>query len=201
MSQSILKLSFVMAILLAVGTRVYCQNEMPDVFKQESIPQQLQYLEEHTRIYDNFRAVREDMFQKISKNTIDTLTKYTTKINGLILRNRLLNNRIDSLKKVQESFVAELKEVTRTKESISVLGLEINKKTYNTFMWTMMAVLVLLLLIGYFSFRQNRTITLRTKKDLAELMDEYEKYKKKTRLEREKMTIDHFNEIKKLRGS
>jgi lysyl-tRNA synthetase class I len=68
-------------------------------------------------------------------------------------------------------------------------------------MWTMVAALLLLLLIGYFTFMQNRTITLRTKKDLNELVDEYEKYKKKTRLEREKMTIDHFNEIKKLRGS
>ncbi len=174
---------------------------MPDVFKQEPIPEQLKYLEEHTRIYENFRAVREDMFQRISKNTIDTLSKTTRKINALILRNNVLNHRIDSLKIVQESINAELKEVTRTKESISVLGLDINKKTYNTFMWTLTAVLIALLLIGYLTFRQNRSVTLRTKKDLNELMDEYEKYKKKTRLEREKMTIDHFNEIKKLRGS
>jgi hypothetical protein len=201
MNKPILKLSLLIAVLLAVGTRIYCQNDMPDVFKQEAIPEQLKYLEEHTRIYDNFRAVREDMFQKISKNTIDTLTKTTKRINALILRERVLNNRIDSLKKAQESFNTELKEVTRTKESISVLGLEINKSTYNTFMWTITGALLLLLLIGYFTFRQNRIVTLRTKKDLAELMDEYEKYKKKTRLEREKMTIDHFNEIKKLRGS
>jgi hypothetical protein len=201
MSKSILKLSLLMAVLLAVGTRVYCQNEMPDVFKQEPIPEQLKYLEEHTRIYENFRAVREDIFQKFSKNTIDTLNKSTTKINALIFRNRVLTNRIDSLNKAQVSFNAELKEVTRTKESIRVLGMEINKKTYNSFMWTILAALVLLLVIGYFTFRQNRIITLRTKKDLEELMDEYEKYKKKTRLEREKMTIDHFNEIKKLRGS
>lgn len=199
--KSILKLSLLIAILLAAGTRVYCQNEMPDVFKQETIPEQLKYLEEHTRIYENYRAVREDIFQKISKNTIDTLTKSTTKINALILHNRALNNRIDSLKKAQELFNTELKEVTRTKESISVLGLEINKKTYNSIMWTMVAALILLLLIGYFTFMQNRSITLRTKKDLNELVDEYEKYKKKTRLEREKMTIDHFNEIKKLRGT
>ena len=190
-----------MAVLLTVGSRIYCQNEMPDVFKQEPIPQQLKYLEEHTRIYENFRAVREDIFQKFSKNTIDTLTKSTTRINALILRNEVLTNRIDSLKKAQESFNAELKEVTRTKESIRVFGLEINKKIYNSSMWTIMAVLLMLLLIGYLTFRQNRIITLRTKKDLSELMDEYEKYKKKTRLEREKMTIDHFNEIKKLRGS
>ena len=201
MSKSIFKLSVLIAVLLAVGTRIYSQNEMPDVFKQEPIPEQLKYLEEHTRIYENFRAVREDIFQKFSKNTIDTLSKSTARINALILRNRVLSSRIDSLIKAQESFNTELKEVTRTKESISVLGLEINKKTYNSFMWTILAALVMLLLIGYFTFRQNRAITLRTKKDLSELMDEYEKYKKKTRLEREKMTIDHFNEIKKLRGS
>jgi len=201
MSNSILKLSFLMAILFAVGNPVHCQSDMPDVFKQEPIPEQLKYLEEHTRIYENFRAVREDMFQIITKNTVDTLTKTTRKINSLILRNNTLTNRIDSLKKVQESFISELKEVTRTKESISVLGIEINKNTYNTFMWTIMAALLALLLIGYFTFRQNRFVTLRTKKDLNELQDEYEKYKKKTRLEREKMTIDHFNEIKKLRGS
>ncbi len=99
MNKSILKLSLLIAVLLAAGTRVYCQNEMPDVFKQEPIPEQLKYLEEHTRIYENYRAVREDMFQKISKNTIDTLTKSTSKINALILHNRVLNNRIDSLKK------------------------------------------------------------------------------------------------------
>jgi hypothetical protein len=201
MNKLILKLSLLIAVLLAVGTRIYCQNEMPDVFKQEPIPEQLKYLEEHTRIYDNFRAIREDMFQKISKNTIDTLSKTTKTINTLILRDRALNNRIDSLRKAQEVFNAQLQEVTRTKESINVLGMEINKRTYNTFMWTLTGALLLLLLIGYFTFRQNRIVTIRTKKDLAELMDEYEKYKKKTRLEREKMTIDHFNEIKKLRGS
>ena len=201
MSKSIIKLSLIMALLLALGTRIYCQNEMPDVFKQEPIPEQLKYLQEHTRIYENFRAVREDIFQIFSRNTIDTIAKAKSKINALILRNKVFNNRIDSLIKAQESFNAQLKEITRTKESISVLGLEINKKTYNSFMWTILAALLLLLLIGYFTFMQNRTATLRTKKDLAELMDEYEKYKKKTRLEREKMTIDHFNEIKKLRGS
>jgi len=201
MSKSILKLSFLLAVFIAVGPGIYCQNNLPDVFKQEPIPEQLKYLEEHTRIYENFRAVREDMFQIISKNTIDTLTKSTNKVNALILRNKVLSNRIDSLKLAQEAFNVHLKEVTRTKESISVLGLEINKKTYNSFMWTLVAVLLGLLLIGYFTFRQNRVITVRTKKDLNELKTEYEKYQKKTRLEREKMTIDHFNEIKKLRGS
>jgi hypothetical protein len=67
-------------------------------------------------------------------------------------------------------------------------------------MWTILAILVFLLAVGFLSFKQNRAITLRTKKDLNELKEEFEEYQKKTRIERERMSIDHFNEIKKLKG-
>jgi hypothetical protein len=201
MRHVIFKFAALLVIVLSAGFRSYSQEALPDVFKKETIPEQLKYLEDHTRIYQNYRAIREDMFQSITKNTNDTISKARSRINHLIQRTNVLNNRIDSLKKSQEGFNAQLSEVTRLKDSITVVGLAINKKTYNTFMWTVVGVLVLLLLIGYLTFRQNRIVTLRTKKDLVDLKDEYEKYQKKTRLEREKMTIDHFNEIKKLRGT
>jgi hypothetical protein len=41
---------------------------------------------------------------------------------------------------------------------------------------------------------------LKARLDLIELKDEFEGYRQKTRLEREQMTRDHFNEIKKLKG-
>ncbi len=179
----------------------YGQEPSTDVFREGTIEEQLKYIEAHTRVYDNFRAVREDIFQKISKNTIDSLTKTQNKIRALVASNKGLNDRIDSLKKAQEVSDKNLSEVTRTKESLNVLGMQVNKKSYNSVMWTLVGILVVVLLIGYLTFRQNRNITIRTRKDLNDLKDEYEKYQKKTRLEREKMTIDHFNEIKKLKGS
>ena len=81
-----------------------------------------------------------------------------------------------------------------------MLGLEVNKKVYNTLMWLIVAVLVFLLITGFLSFKQNRIITLRTRNDLNALKKEFEDYHTKTRLEREKMNIEHFNEIKKLKG-
>jgi uncharacterized membrane-anchored protein YhcB (DUF1043 family) len=67
-------------------------------------------------------------------------------------------------------------------------------------MWMIVLGLALLLVIGFLAFKRNMTITLNTKKELAELRTEFEEYRKKTRLEREKMSMDHFNEIRKLRG-
>ena len=200
MSRLLVRFYIISAIVLAGTARSNCQNEVPEVLKQGTISEQLKYLDEHTKIYDNYRAIREDMFRNISKNTLDTLTKAKKRINGLILHTTSLDNQIDSLKKSLEASNNELLKVSNTKNSISVLGLEVNKKTYNGVMWILLAVLVLLLIIGFLTFRLNRTITLRTKKDLNELQEEFEAYRTKSRLEREKMTIDHFNEIKKLKG-
>ncbi|HJZ40404.1 MAG TPA: hypothetical protein VJ203_08575 [Bacteroidales bacterium] len=200
MSQSILKFCVITAIVLAGTVRSNCQSDLPEVFKEETISEQLKYLEEHTRIYENYRAIREDMFRIISRNTNDTLKNAKTRINGLILHTAALDSRIDSLKNSLEVTQTELTEMTSTKNSISVLGLEVNKVAYNSFMWTIMAVLVFLLAVGFLSFKQNRAVTLRTKKDLNKLKEEFEEYQKKTRIERERMSIDHFNEIKKLKG-
>jgi uncharacterized membrane-anchored protein YhcB (DUF1043 family) len=87
-----------------------------------------------------------------------------------------------------------------TKNSIRLLGIEVNKTVYNTVMWTILAVMLFLLIAGYLTFQRNRVITVRTKKDLEDLKQEFEGYRQKVRVEREKTSLEHFNEIKKLRG-
>jgi len=195
-----LKFYIITAIFLAGALRSYCQTDMPDVYKQGTLPDQLQYLDEHTRIYENYRAIREDMFRIISRNTLDTLAKAKRKINELALQTTALNNRIDSINKSLEASNENLSKATRTKNSISVMGMEVNKTAYNTLMWTILGVMLVLLIFGYLKFNRNRIITVRTKKDLEDLKGEFEEYRQKTRVEREKTNLEHFNEIKKLKG-
>jgi uncharacterized membrane-anchored protein YhcB (DUF1043 family) len=67
-------------------------------------------------------------------------------------------------------------------------------------MWTIVAGLVAILVIGFLAFKRNLSVTFNTKKELRELKDEFEAYRKTSREAREKMSMDHFNELKKLRG-
>jgi hypothetical protein len=186
---------------LAVAVPIYCQNDLPEVFKQGTLSEQLKYLDEHTRIYENYRAIREDMFRTINKNIIDTLAKARSRINGLTLQTAALNVRIDSLNKSLEASGDKLSRATRTKDSIRVIGMEVNKTVYNTVMWIVLAAMLFLLIAGYLTFQRNRVITVRTKKDLEDLKEEFEGYRQKVRVEREKTNLEHFNEIKKLRGA
>ena len=190
----------ILAVVVITVLTVKGQVTMPDVLLKNSLKEQLNYLEEHTRIYDNYRAIREDMFQKLKVNVSDTLSVANSKIAGLNKTKSALNLAIDSLKTNLESTRTRLEEMTSTKNSIRIIGMEINKLTYNNIMWTIVAGLVALLLIGFFVFKRNITTIFNTKKEFQEIKDEFETYRKTSREAREKLTMDHFNEIKRLKS-
>ena len=200
MNQLQIRCLLIFAVLVITVMKVTGQTAMPDILIKNSIKEQLNYLDEHTRIYENYRAIREDMFQKIKVNVSDTLSAAKSKIAGLNKSTLNLNLTIDSLRKTLETTKTRLEETTTSKNSISVIGLEINKLTYNKIMWTLLAGLVALLLTGFLVFKRNLSVIFSTKKEFQELKNEFETYKKTSREAREKLTMDHFNEIKRLKG-
>lgn len=173
---------------------------LPDVFLKNSLKEQLNYLDEHTKIYDNYRAIREDMFQRIKGNVSDTLSSVEIKITGLIRTKSSLNQTIDSLKKNLELTKTNLDEMTKSKNSISVIGMQVNKSTYNNIMWLIVGGLVAVLVIGFLVFKRNLSAIFNTRKEYDDLKNEFDAYRKTSREAREKMTMDHFNEIKRLKS-
>lgn len=187
-------------VLLAISFIKTEAQALPDVFLNNSLREQLNYLDEHTKIYDNYRAIREDMFQKIKGNVSDTLSSIEKRITGLNRTKATLNQTIDSLKKNLEATKTNLDEITKSKNSISVLGMQVNKSAYNNIMWIIVGALVAALLIGFLLFKRNLSAMFSSKNEYQELKTEFETYRKTSREAREKMTMDHFNEIKRLKG-
>jgi hypothetical protein len=201
MKQLHIRGALILAVMAISVMKVTGQVTMPDVLIKNSLKEQLDYIEERTRIYDNYRAIREDMFQKLKGNVADTLSATYNKIKGLDKTKSILNLTIDSLRTDLESTKIRLGEMTRTKNSIRIIGMEIDKLTYNNIMWTIISGLVAVLLIGFLAFKRNVTTVFNTKKELQEIKEEFETYRKTSREAREKLTMAHFNEIKRLKGN
>jgi hypothetical protein len=200
MKQLLIRWFLILTVVVITVMKVKGQATMPDVLIINPLKEQLNYIEEHTRIYEDYRAIREDMFQKIKGNVSDTLSAVNRKIALLNKTKSALNLTIDSLRTNLESTKTRLEEITRTKNSISVIGLEINKLTYNKIMWTILAGLIATLLLGFLVLKRNLSVIFNTKKELQDLKVEFEAYRKTSREAREKLTMDHFNEIKRLKG-
>ena len=190
----------ILAVIVFSVIKVTGQVTMPDVLLKSSLKDQYNYIEEHTRIYEDYRAIREDMFQKLKRNVSDTLSSINIKIAGLNKTVSELNRTIDTLRTNLASTHTRLEEITSTKNSIKVIGLEINKLTYNRIMWTILLALIAVLLLGFLVFKRNLSAIFNTKKEFQELKIEFETYRKTSREAREKLTMDHFNEIKRLKG-
>ena len=198
--QSYLKSTLIIAVLLSFSLEVIGQTNIPEILNESPLKEQMNYIEERTRIYENYRAIREDMFQKIKTNAIDSLSEAKSVIIGLNISSDRLKRDIDSLNTALETTKNKLFDVTVTKNSISVFGLEINKSIYNFVMWIIIAALVFILALGFLVFKRTMAITFNTKKELVQLKEEFEAYRQTAREAREKMSMAHFNELKKLRG-
>jgi hypothetical protein len=176
------------------------QTAMPNELTTSTIQEQINYVEKHTRIYENYRAIREDMFQKINRNFMDTLMAEKGRVTALKDLTSDLNRKVDSINALLVTTRVSLKDVTTAKNSIRVLGVQMNKGTYNAIMWMVVGGLAFILVLGFLVFKRNLKVLLRTDKDLKELKDEFAAYKQSTRLAREKMEMDHFRAMQKLKG-
>jgi hypothetical protein len=176
------------------------QSAMPEVLLKNSINEQIKYINEKTLIYEYYRAIREDMFQKLMTNFSDTLSARNATINNLNRTVAEAMRQIDTLKGDLEATKASLETAITTKNSIMLIGKEVNKSAYNSIMWLTVIILAGGLVILFLTFKRSLVITRNTEKELKDLKDEFLSYKKTAREAREKMSMDHFNELKKLRG-
>lgn len=193
------KLLIFMAIAM-MTLRGNGQTALPEVLEGGTLIEQMDYIEQRTRIYENYRAIREDLFQKIKQNSIDSLRSSKAQIASLLNSNTSLSDRIDSLNRSLAATSDELREVTQTKNSVKIIGIQLTKITYNLIMLSIIGGLLFILIAGYLVYKRTRAVTVYTKREFKELSEQFEAYRKESREAREKLVMSHFNEVKRLKG-
>jgi hypothetical protein len=200
MNKIMLRFVLIVSITLILTGKGISQTAIPEILYKGNLSDQMLFIENRTTIYQDYRAIREDMFQLIRKNAVDSLSKAKKMIIESTDRNNSLALEIDSLENILNLTKEDLGNMTTTKNAISILGISMNKTVYNSIMWIIIAALVFLLTTGYLAFKRNFVITRNVKAELSGLKKEFDEYRNKTRLDREKMSMDHFKEIQKLKG-
>ena len=188
-------------ILLLTGSQyIRGQYSMPEEMNNGTLKEQLDYLQEKTRIYNDFRAIREDIFQKMKSNSLDSLGAAKKEIAELKSLLGKKAGEIESLNSNLENTGQRLDAALKNRDSLKFLGIRMDKAFYNTLMWIIVAALATLLTILFIIYRQNRVITLEHRNDLEETREAFENHKKEARERYEKLVVSHHNEMMKLKG-
>jgi hypothetical protein len=174
---------------------------MPEILEEGTLEEQYEYLHERTRIYNNFRAIREDMFQKIRTNSLDSLAGVKNSV--LQLENQLgeANALITSQQSDLEARNIRLDEAIKNRDRLTFLWIPMNKVLYNTIVWIIIGGLAFLSGVLFLTNRRLLTTARRNKKDLEETREEYDAHRKQARERYEQTVVKHHNEIRKLKGN
>lgn len=183
------RLIYLLIALLAAQLN-YGQDEETDKLSLDEGPisHQFDYI---SRKSGNYRAdgvryevVRETNLYKLRKNVLDSLaatSKKTAELKATIAEHETT---IGTLNKKLEETTTNLTAVSEEKDSMSFLGAQVSKATYNIILWAIIAGLFLLLGIFIYRFRNSNILTQEAKNNLSELELEYEDHRRRA-LERE----------------
>ena len=180
---------------------IHAQNSLVAILDSATIDSQLDQLQQRTRIYNDFRAIREDIFLKIKGNVLDTLNGTKLEISHLnsIVSER--NFQIETLNSDLSRTKNERDEAIKNKDSLSFFGIQTNKALYNTIMWFIVLGLAISATSMFFLFKRSHVITTQVKNELDTTQTDFEEHRKSSREKYEKLVVTHHSEIMRLKRS
>jgi predicted PurR-regulated permease PerM len=165
-----------------------------------SISDQIDNIIKNSNRYEDYKVVKINWLEQLKNNVNDSIVVYKNEItaaNGTISSQK---KSIDSLKIALNTSDTTITNLSNEIQSISLVGIEMNKSAFKTTMFSIIAILALLLAFFITKFKQSNNITLQAKQDLKELDEEFESHRKKA-LEREqkvrRQLQDELNKQKK----
>ncbi|TDQ31656.1 tRNA (guanine-N1)-methyltransferase [Zeaxanthinibacter enoshimensis] len=181
------------------------QDSEPELsLEQGTIDSQFEFIFKNAGNYradgKRYEVVRANNLEKLRNNVKDSMNAARTKAAQLNATIAGHESTITSLNQKLEETTKSLASVTEEKDSMSFIGIQVSKGTYNFILWTIILALLLMLLLFIYRFRRSNYLTQEAKANLAELETEYEDHRRRA-LEREqrisRQLQDEINKYKK----
>jgi preprotein translocase subunit SecF len=193
---------FIATIILTLSS-IFCteaQVSTPEILDTATLQQQLDYMKERMNIYNGYRAVREDIFLKMNKNSLDSLSAAKRHINQLKSSLKTTQTEMASLEQTLQQTIEDRDLAVKNKNSLSFIGIQMNKAFYNSIMWIIVFSMLALLIILFLLYKRSFIVMRQTSKDLEEIRKEFENYRQQSRERYEKLVVQHHQEVLKLKG-
>ena len=134
-------------------------------------------------------------------NVLDSLNG--TKLEIANLNSNLIerNFQIETLNSDLARTKNERDEAIRNKDSMSFIGIQMNKGVYNSVMWFVVLGLIVVSVVLFLLFKRAHIVTTQVKNELATMQADFEAHKNNSREKYEKLVVSHHNEIMKMKRS
>lgn len=175
-------LILVFPLLLLFTSQLRAQDSI-QVYKN-TLNDQMTDAFEKSNSYQEFKVVKKTQLATLKRNILDSVSSLERRIDSQQSELNLQKSEIDSLRKTLSITQQDLADSKEKEDGIQMFGILTSKATYNSIMW---GIIVLLLLVGgflFYRFLNSHKITNAAQLKMAEMEIELEDHRRNS-LERE----------------
>ncbi len=166
---------------------------------KKSIENQFDEIYKKSNSYQAYKIIKKRYYQDLKQNTLDSLERSKKIISD---KDRLLFTQKNKLKKdsiLLSKTTLELKDSIKREKSISFLGILVSKKFYNLLLWGIVIILLMSLSLFIVKFIRNNRTTKKAQRNVIDLEEEFELFRKKSVQREQKLRRQLQDEINKQR--
>jgi len=193
-----MKKTLYFAFMLTISANTFAQkNASQPELESGTIESQFDYIIEKSKSYKDFQLIRKASILKVKAHTLDSIK--TTRID-LIKANKALNKNnstIHELEKELEDLNNQVTVIAKDVDSISFMGIDQSKSSYNMLVWSLIISLLLGLIVFISLFKKSNIDSTKTLSNLKKLETEFEAFRKKSMLKEQEVMRKLQDELNK----
>lgn len=148
----------------------------------------------------SYEVIKRNLMITLKEHTLDSIKAFQKRLDDTNKIVSTQQNEINDLKSNLTTTQSTLDATNIEKDSMSLLGLQLSKTSYNVLMWAIIAGLLAFLLMFIFRFKNSNVITKAAKKALAETEEEFEEHRRNALEREQKVRRQLQDEINKQKG-
>lgn len=193
-----MKLHLFSLFLLSISLSIYSQETTES---SNSLENQFDNIYRTSSSYQVYKVISKERFQQLKLNVLDSI-KSSKKIID-IKNNQLFieKNKIEENKALLNNTKLALDNALKSEDSISFLGIQLSKTTYNISLWSIVSILFLALSFFIFKFYRSNVLTKEAQSILVDVEQEFDNHRKKSLEREQKLRRQLQDEINKQRNT
>jgi large-conductance mechanosensitive channel len=173
------KLLPILSVILLLNSFGYAQNAAQPELESGTIESQFDYIITKSSTFKEFQLIRKTSILKVKKNALDSLNNLSSQYGTIKASVAPLQSEIKTLEGEIVNLKAEVETTAQDKDSITFLGKKLNKASYNTFVWSLVVILIVALAFFILQFKNSHAVTKKAKNNIDKVEEELEEFKKK----------------------
>jgi hypothetical protein len=161
-----------------------------------NIADQFSFAIDKSSNFQDYKVIRQGWMSKLRINTLDTLSTLKSNLNSAREQILMKSTTVDSLQSALNSTQSDLK----MKNSFKFFGIMVSKSGYDSIMWSIIIGLIVCLGFMFAAARRSIAVTSQTKKDLNEVKEEFEIFRKKALKSKEEAVRQLYDELSKYKN-